>query len=335
MQDFQPSVWFLKEAQSLRKSSPAGRMFFESNTFQKLYDFEPFALIHNLGSLDLFAPDSLAALADKFANAPRDFFIATSAPTPGTDFYSVPRVGRTPRQALEEIDKINCRVLLKRPEKYDPRFRELLNSLFQQILELRGDLRRERIERLEGAVIVSSGATTTPIHFDPVVGFFAQIKGEKFYHVYPPASVLESELERFYIRGRYDIGKVNFANLDASCDHLFRLEPGKGLHQPHNAPHWVQTGASRSVSYTFVYQTGSSQALARTRAFNHCLRELGMAPSRPGAHRGADAAKALTMRAAVPLQLAVRLIRRLQLHHERPTTSSMDRSKAEPFHGRL
>ena len=76
----------------------------------------------------------------------------------------------------------------------------------------------------------------------------------------------------------------------------------------------VQTGASRSVSYTFVYQTKSSQALARTRAFNHCLRELGIAPSRPGVHRGADAAKALTMRAAVPLHLAVRLIDKLRPH---------------------
>jgi hypothetical protein len=289
-----------------------GRMFFNSNTFQELYDNEPFALTHNLSSLDLFSPDSLAALADKFANAPRDFFIAASAPTSGTDFYSVPRVGRTPREAIEEIAKINCRVLLKRPEKYDPRFRELLHSLFQQILDLRGELRREHIERLEGAVIVSSGSTTTPIHFDPVVGFFAQIAGEKCYHVYPPASVLESELERFYVWGRYDIGNVTFGSLDGSLDHVFRLGPGKGLHQPCNAPHWVQTGASTSVSYTLVYQTSSSQALARTRAFNHCLRELGISPSQPGVHRSTDTAKALTMRAAVPLQLARRLIRKLR-----------------------
>jgi hypothetical protein len=213
---------------------------------------------------------------------------------------------------LEEIDKINCRVLLKRPEKYDPRFRELLDSLLQQVLALKGDLHREHIERLEAAIIVSSGATTTPIHFDPVVGFFAQIEGEKFYHVYPPAAVLESELERFYILGVYDIGNVDFSHLDASRDHLFRLGPGKGLHQPRNAPHWVQTGASKSVSYTFVYQTRSSQALARTRAFNRCLRGLGIAPSQPGLHNRADAVKALTMRAAVPVQLAARLLRKLR-----------------------
>jgi hypothetical protein len=296
----------------LNSGQATGRMFFESEVFHNFYDVEPFDLNHNLGSLDLFKPDYLAALADKFANAPKDFFIAASAPTPGTAFYSVPCVGRTPRQALEEIDKIHCRVLLKRPEKYDPRFRELLHSLFQQILTQRGELLGERIERLEGAILVSSGATTTPIHFDPVVGFFAQIEGEKFYHVYPPAAVLESELERFYIRGIFDIGNVKLADLDPSCDHLFRLGPGKGLHQPCNAPHWVQTGASRSVSYTFVYQTASSQALARTRAFNHCLRELGIAPSRPGIHRGADTAKALTMRAAIPVRLGARLVHKLR-----------------------
>jgi hypothetical protein len=296
----------------LNSGQSASRMFFESDTFQKCYDFEPFALTHTLNSLDLFTLEYLAALADKFANAPKDFFIASSAPTPATDFYSVPSVGRTPRQALEEIDKINCRVLLKRPEKYDRRFRELLDSLLQQVLALKGDLGRERIERLEAAIIVSSGATTTPIHFDPVIGFFAQIEGEKFYHVYPPASVLESELERFYILGIYDIGKIKLADLDPSRDHLFRLGPGEGLHQPRNAPHWVQTGASRSVSYTFVYQTHSSQSLARTRAFNHCLRGLGIAPSRPGLHHRADAAKALTIRAAVPVQLAARLLHKLR-----------------------
>ena len=296
----------------LNSAQSAGRMFFEGDVFQKCYDIEPFDLKHNLGSLDLFTPDSIAALADKFANSPKDFFIAASAPTPGTAFYSVPCVGRTPRQALEEIDKIHCRVLLKRPENYDPRFRELLHSLFRQIVTQRGELLGERIERLEGAILVSSGATITPIHFDPVVGFFAQIEGEKFYHVYPPAAVLESELERFYILGIFDIGKVKLDDLDPSRDHLFRLGPGRGLHQPCNAPHWVQTGSSRSVSYTFVYQTAASQALARTRAFNHCLREIGVAPSHPGIHRGADTAKALTMRAAIPVQLAARLIHKLR-----------------------
>ena len=63
----------------LNSGQSASRMFFESDTFQKCYDFEPFALTHTLSSLDLFAPDYLAALADKFANAPKDFFIAASA----------------------------------------------------------------------------------------------------------------------------------------------------------------------------------------------------------------------------------------------------------------
>jgi hypothetical protein len=64
----------------------AGRMVFESDVFQKYYDIEPFDLTHNLGSLDLFTTDSLTALADKFASAPKDFYVAESAPTPDTAF---------------------------------------------------------------------------------------------------------------------------------------------------------------------------------------------------------------------------------------------------------
>jgi hypothetical protein len=178
--------------------------------------------------------------------------------------------------------------LLKRPEKHDPRFRELLDLLFRQVVDLRGGLGRERVVRLESAVLVSSAATITPFHFDPEINFFAQIAGEKIYHVYSPSALHEAELERFYIRGAVNIGQVALKGRDPKCEHIFTLAPGMGLHQPQNAPHWVETRDSRSVSYAFVFETNASRALGRLR------------PATPGARPALDRLKAVTMRALIP-----------------------------------
>jgi hypothetical protein len=291
-----------------RTSRIDGRLTFDHEAFRQCFDREPFGFSHNLSSLDLFKFDSLLSLGEKFSGFPRDYFIAGSAASPCTKFYSVPNGGYKPLQAIENLERGNHRVLLKRPEDHDSRFRDLLDVLFRQVVDLRGGLGNERVERLESAVLISSGSTTTPIHFDPEVGFFSQIEGEKFYHVYPPAYACETDLERFYIRGRVDIGNVDISKLDPSREHIFALGPGKGLHQPQNAPHWVRTGKSRSVSYTLVFQTDASRALGRTRAFNYCLRKFGVDPSRPGTHPGLDAAKARTMYGAIPIQLAGRVL---------------------------
>lgn len=291
----------------VRSVKTSARLNIDSEIFRQSFDHEPFGFTHNLSSLDLFSYDSLLSLAESFHGSPRDYFIAGSAPSPGTQFYSVPNGGMRPREAFENLDRVRCRVLLKRPEDHNARFRDLLETLFQQVVDLWGGLGNERVERLESAILISSCSTTTPVHFDPEIGFFSQIEGEKFYHVYPPACSSEAELERFYIRGRVDIGSVDIKGLDPAREHVFTLGPGRGLHQPQNAPHWVQTGRSRSVSYTFVFQTDASYTRGRTRAFNYCLRRFGLSPSRLGEHAGLDAAKASAMRAAAPIQFTGRV----------------------------
>jgi hypothetical protein len=170
---------------------------------------------------------------------------------------------------------------------------------------LRGGLGGERLERLESAVLVSSAATTTPFHFDPEVNFFAQVSGDKVYHVYSPAALAEAELEPFYVRGVVNIGQVALKGRDPACEHVFHLGPGKGLHQPQNAPHWVETRASRSVSYAFVFETDATRARGRVRAFNYYLRKARVKPTPPGARPALDGLKAGTMRAVIPARKLV------------------------------
>ncbi len=280
-------------------------LYVDPQRFAAYFDREPFGFAHNLHTLDLFGFDSLLALARKFSAAPRDYFVAAAAPTAATEFESVPHGQYTPEDAMRRLDSAAVRVLLKRPENHDVRFRQLLDTLFDQVVALRGGLHGERIVRLESAVFVTSASSITPCHFDPETAFFAQIAGRKNYHVYSPSSMSEAELEHFFRRGVLSIAQVDLPTRSPQLETRYALLPGDGHHQPQNAPHWVETGAERSISYSFVFETDRSRARNRTRACNYFLRRAGISPTAPGASPARDAAKAAAMRVVFPIRRRV------------------------------
>jgi hypothetical protein len=302
----------MKQASRTTLPQTDAKLQLDITTLRNRFDREAFGFEHNLSKLDLFRDESLQQVAHAMSRAPRDYFIAGSASSPGTSFYSVPNGGLSPPKAMQNLDHYRCRILLKRPENHDRRFRDLLQALFQQVLDTLGGLHGQRIARLESGIFISSGRTVTPVHFDPEMAFFSQISGAKIYHIYPPGSVGEPDLERFYIRGRNDIGNVDLNTLDPAGARTFDLEPGMGLHQPQNAPHWVETGESVSVSYTFLFQTNVSRAASRARALNYCMRRVGLRPSPLGVHPASDAAKAEVMRLAKPVQSAGKVWNKLK-----------------------
>ncbi|BFG73765.1 hypothetical protein PTKU46_17980 [Paraburkholderia terrae] len=281
----------------------------DSAVYETAFNNTPFSFKHYLHQLSMFQPEALAELAKKYGERPADYYVSNSAPTPGTRFFDVKAKTLKPDEALAQLATGPMRVLLKRPENYDAGFRELLDKLFEKVVELRGGLNGEKVERLESAIFVSSASSTTPFHFDPEINHFFQIEGDKHYHVYPPSAVREDELEDFYVQGKIEIGQVDLAARDKSLEHVFDLVPGSGFHQPQDAPHWVQTGGERSVSYAFVYETDATRARGRIFAANHYLRKLGVNPQPPGADPGTDNAKSSVMKVVVPVRR--RIVRHL------------------------
>lgn len=277
--------------------------------YKTAFNNTPFGFKHCLHQLSMFQPEALAELAKKYGANPADYYVSNSAPTPGTRFFDVKAKTLKPDEALAQLATGPTRVLLKRPENYDAGFRELLDKLFEKVVELRGGLNGEKVERLESGIFVSSASSTTPFHFDPEINHFFQIEGDKHYHVYPPSAVREDELEDFYVQGIVEIGQVDLATRDKSLEHVFDLVPGSGFHQPQDAPHWVQTGAERSVSYAVVYETDATRARGRIFAANHYLRKLGVNPQPPGADPGTDNAKSSVMKVVVPVRR--RIVRNL------------------------
>ncbi len=274
---------------------------FEGQAVVPAYDREPFGFTHTLSGLDVFTPEALARLTSLYTE--RDYFVASGAPTAATNFYGVPHSDRTPREAFDRLEAGNQRILLKRPETYDAGFRDLLQALSAQLLA--PSARSGRLVRLDSSILISSATTITPFHFDPEISFFFQIAGDKTYHIYSPASLDESELEAFYVKGITNIAQVPLAGKNAAHEYVFALGPGLGMHQPRNAPHWVQTSGSISVSYTISYETDVTRALGQTRAFNFYQRSLGLRPGQPGRRVRLDRLKAAAMDGLIPARKAV------------------------------
>ena len=283
--------------------APAEPLNLDNAVFAENYNRVPFGFSHNLHRLGLFENETLRSLCEIYAAHPEDYFVACSAPTAGAVFYSVPKTPLKPHEAFDQLTAGSYKILLKRLELHHDGFRDLLNTMFAQV---RGHLRRnhfsDEIVRLESSIFISAPQATTPFHFDPEVNFFSQIEGEKIYHLYEPNVLGEDEVEPLYVRATTDIGQVDLARRDASAEHVFRLQPGAGLHQPQDSPHWVETVGSRSISYTFVYETRESRMRGRVRSFNAYLRRLNFDPARPGERPARDAMKAAAMAAAIPVR---------------------------------
>lgn len=280
-------------------------LFVSQDELRAKYDHTPFGFTHDLHTSAVFAAAALEQLAAAYDGHPADYFVAGSAPTPGTVFYDVEARQATPAEALARLDAAPTRVLLKRPERYDNAFHDLLERLFDTVARQQCTLRRQDLVRLEGAVLITSAAAITPFHFDPEVNFFFQIEGPKTYHLYPPATVTTAELERFYRRAAIDIAQIDLAARDPAQEFVFDLRPGLGLHQPQNAPHWVQTHAERSVSYTMVFETRAARIRNRARGTNYFLRRAGLAPAHPGVHAGRDLVKARLLQVAARIKRSI------------------------------
>ncbi len=287
-------------------SAVACQMNLDAISLQAAFDKAPMGFSHDLHLLPHFQSEGLERLAAAYAGHQADYFVAGSAATPGMAFYAVPTIETTPLEALARLEVAPTRLLLKRPERYDLKFRDLVDGLFDQVARLHGGLCRSDIVRLESAILVTSAASTTPFHFDPEIGFFSQIEGEKTYHVYAPDTLQETELEQFYQSGKVDIGQVDMAARGGAKEYVFDLVPGKGLHQPQNAPHWVQTRGTRSVSYTFVFETRAAQVRSRARGFNHYIRATGVDPRAPGLSPMRDAAKSRALQVLARARRAIR-----------------------------
>jgi hypothetical protein len=288
---------------TLATRAEAACILWDRSQFLQNFNREPFFVEHRLSGHPLF---NLARLVELARALPQDRVEYNAGDLPLTlDPAKTPRNGLSVEETIRRIEECRSWMVLKNVE-VDPDYRRLLDECLDPLLEWRPDIRTR-----EAFVFISSPGAVTPYHIDPECNFLLQIRGEKTVRMFPPDDrtiLTEEELERFYAGGSRNLLRLD--DVMESKSRQFELTPGRGLHFPVAAPHWVRNGPEVSVSFSVTFRTEDSDRREILYRVNHRLRRLGLRPRPVGASRAVDDWKYSLFRAARRVARTVRGARR-------------------------
>jgi hypothetical protein len=217
-----------------------------------------------------------------------------------------------PRWSLEEsvlrIGESGSWIILKHAD-HDPEYRELLTQCMLEIGQLSDwDLARETCA-WEAQVMITSPRQVTAYHMDNECNFLLQLAGEKTINIFDQtdrAVLTEEELEDFWT------GNQNAARYKPDLQErarVYQLAPGRAVHLPINAPHWLKNGDNISISLSVNCEIPGYTA-RRVFRVNHYLRKLGVTPLPPGRSMTRDAVKNVTVIGAGKVTKALKSLAR-------------------------
>jgi Cupin superfamily protein len=242
------------------------------------------AVRHSLVDHPLFTIDAMAELADRL---PPDSVRRERGDLPLVNRNGYVDVGEGPPSAtIRDVEHNGFRISL-RDIQQDPEYAGLINECLDEVKEiLQG--REGGMRRRTGYLFISAPAATTPMHFDPEHSFLLQVRGVKHVSVaaFEDDSVRQRELDRYY-----DAEACDFAAMEAVAEH-FRLDAGVGVYLPSFVPHWVNTEAGISVSFSIPFYTEFSERAESVNRINRRLRKLNLSPRGPGRSEPVDRVKA-------------------------------------------
>ncbi|MEH1778652.1 MAG: cupin-like domain-containing protein [Nostoc sp.] len=247
--------------------------------FRDKFNHSPFMFSHNLVGHPLFEIPRLVELANTLFPKGQIFSFG-SGNSPGLKWGQIPN--RKPIvEVLSHIGESDSCVMFKSAH-IDPEYKALLDKTLIELEDITSvPLHREMTWSI-ATIIVSSPHVITPYHIDHDCNFLFQIHGEKDVHLFDQndRSVLtEEEIERFYLG---HISSANYREENQNKASVNHLVPGKGIHHPVLAPHWVRNKDSYSVSLSINFCLRTCDLQARIYQVNHYLRQLGMLPTPPG-----------------------------------------------------
>lgn len=213
-----------------------------------------------------------------------------------------PRNGLSVEETIRRIHEARSWMVLKNVER-DPAYAALLNECLAQVATL-VPRAESGMRRKEAFIFVSSPGSVTPYHIDPEQNILLQIQGHKTMHVFDrnhPEVLPDQELERCFAGGHRNLTYREDFERHAQ---VFELTPGKALHVPVSAPHWVKNGTEVSISFSITYRTPATERRAGVYQLNARLRALGIKPTRYGRSALLDTAKYSAIRALWRLERA-------------------------------
>ena len=256
----------------------------DSTAYAGAFARRSIAVRHALVDHPLFTMEAIAGLADRLpppsvrrerGNLPvvnREGYVDVGAGPPSETILGVESNGF--RISLRDIQQV-------------PEYAELIDECLDEVEAVIAD-REGGMRRRTGYLFITAPASTTPMHFDPEHSFLLQLRGVKHVSVaaFEDDSVRQRELDRYY-----DERDCDFAAMERVAEH-FTMDAGVGVYLPSFVPHWVQTEAGISISFSIPFYTAYSERAEYVNRINHRLRSLHLSPRGPGHFEPVDRVKA-------------------------------------------
>lgn len=208
----------------------------------------------------------------------------------------VPAPSLSITETIRSIEENGSWMVLKFIEN-DPAYRALLEDALACISPI-VEPRTGKMLTLQGFIFISSPKAVTPFHFDPEHNILLQIRGRKFFHLYPQDDeriVPPVAHEGFHLGEHHR--NLEWKDSFSGAVSTFQLDPGDALHVPVKAPHWVQVGDAVSISLSITWRSEWSYKEADARAMNRLLRKAGIHPATPGRWPHQNTGKSVAFRA--------------------------------------
>jgi Cupin superfamily protein len=253
---------------------------------------------HRLAEHPLFTIDAIAELADRL---PPESVRRERGALPFKHREYVDVGDGPPSETIRNVERTGTRISLRDIQQV-PEYAELINECLDEVDPLVAE-RQGGMTQRAGYLFISCSNSTTPMHFDREHSFLLQVMGVK--HV----SVAAFEDNPDALRREFDCWiderECDFGAMQAVAEE-FTIEPGVGVYLPSFVPHWVETEAGISISFSIPFDTEYvERALAVTRV-NKQMRRLHLSPRPIGASEPVDRAKAAVVRSLTRLPRKLR-----------------------------
>src|SRR5437763_14795555 len=265
----------------------------DAPAFAEAFARQSVAVRHRLAEHPLFTIDAIAELADRLPpeSVRRE---RGSLPFKHRDYVDIGE--GPPSETIRNVERTGTRVSL-RDIQQAPEYAELIDECLDQVEPLVAE-RQGGMTQRAGYLFISCSNSTTPMHFDREHSFLLQVRGVK--HVSVAAfendlAALRREFDR-YVDGR----ECDFGAMQAVAE-TFTLEPSVGVYLPSYVPHWVETEASVSLSFSIPFDTKYVERAVAVIGVNKRMRRLGLYPRPVGSSERVDRAKAAVARSLTKL----------------------------------
>jgi hypothetical protein len=280
---------------TLNLSSARHLVDIDSAAFAGAFAKRSIAVRHRLADHPLFTVDAIAELADRLP--PKSVRrVQGDLPLDSGHRYVDVGVG-PPSQTVRDVERSGVRIALREIQQV-AEYAELIDECLDKVAELVAE-REGGMTRRSGYLFISCPASTTPMHFDVEHSFLLQVSGIK--HVSVAAFEDKPEIRQRELE-RWMDGKA--ADFDAMQEEAVttRIEPGLGVYLPSFVPHWVETEAGVSISFSIPFYTSHTARAEGVSRINKQLRQFHLSPRPLGVSERIDTTKVAVFRSLQKLR---------------------------------